>query len=76
MKTEEFRLDRDYIELCALLKLVGAVNTGGEAKAIIAGGQVKVDSVLETRKRCKIRVGQEVQYESLKILIKKAEEND
>ena len=76
MKTQEFRLDRDYIELCALLKLVGAVGTGGEAKAIITEGLVKVDSVQETRKRCKIRVGQEVQYKSFKILIKKAEAND
>ncbi len=69
MKIENFILEGDYIELCSLLKLIGAVGTGGEAKIIITQGSVKVDGKVETRKRCKIRAGQRVQFESLEIII-------
>ena len=60
----EFDLtNREYIELCNLLKTVGACETGGRAKLEISDGRVKVDGNIETRKRCKIRKGQEVEFE-------------
>ena len=58
MQTIEFELDRDYVELKQLLKLADLVTSGGEAKMIIADGQVTVDGVVELRKACKIRGGQ------------------
>ena len=68
METKNFILDTDYIELCSLLKSIGAISTGGEAKAAIAAGLVKVDDKVETRKRHKIKAGKRVQFESLEIV--------
>lgn len=60
----EFELDgHDYIELHKLLQLIGLAPSGGTAKMLIAEGLVKVDGVVELRKRCKIRSGQEVELE-------------
>ena len=61
-KTFELRR-QDYIELCNLLQLVGACQTGGQAKLEIADGQVIVDGQVETRKRCKIRKDQVIEYQ-------------
>ncbi len=67
----EFELNfREYIELCNLLKTVGACETGGHAKTVIADEQVLVDGVVETRKRCKIKKGQTVQFENYTIEVK------
>jgi len=55
-----FPLDKDFIELHALIKLLALASSGGEAKAMIAAGQVLVDGGIETRKACKIRGNQVV----------------
>jgi ribosome-associated protein len=39
------------------LKLVGAADTGGQAKLFIQGGEVKLNGVVETRRRKKLAVG-------------------
>ncbi|WP_421568967.1 RNA-binding S4 domain-containing protein [Stenotrophomonas sp. PD6] len=62
MQTLEFELDRDYVELKQLLKLADLVTSGGEAKTVIGDRQVLVDGEVETRKACKIRAGQQVQF--------------
>ncbi|WP_130834287.1 ribosome-associated protein YbcJ [[Erwinia] mediterraneensis] len=51
-----------YVELCDLLKLEGWSESGAQAKIAISEGQVKVDGVVETRKRCKIVAGQKVSF--------------
>jgi ribosome-associated protein len=58
----EFKLKTEFVELCSLLKLMDLCDSGGEAKHVIAEGQVKVDGVIELRKRAKIRSGQRVEY--------------
>jgi len=59
----EFDLEgRDFIELNNLLKITGMCNSGGQAKLLIAEGLVQVDGKTETRKRCKIRQGQQVEF--------------
>ena len=58
-----FALSDEYIELCSLLKAAQLVMSGGEGKAVVAEGLVKVDGVVETRKRCKIRAGRRVEFE-------------
>lgn len=60
MRTRHFTLDREFIELHALLKLLALAPSGGAAKALIAAGEVSVDGHTETRKACKIRAGQVV----------------
>lgn len=59
----KFELKDDYIELCKLLKAANLVMSGGEGKEVVARGLVAVDGELETRKRCKIRPGQTVEFE-------------
>jgi ribosome-associated protein len=59
----EFQLKDEYIELCKLLKAANLVMSGGEGKEVVAQGMVFVDGELETRKRCKIRSGQTVEFE-------------
>ncbi len=67
---EEFDLDgRDFVELNNLLKLTGMNPSGGVAKMVIADGNVTVDGQIETRKRCKIRSGQQVEYNGRKIIV-------
>jgi len=61
---EEFELEgRDFIELNNLLKVTGLCDSGGRAKVLIADGHVKVNGIVELRKRCKIRAGQVVELE-------------
>lgn len=66
---DEFRLEGEYIELVKLLKAAGWCHTGGMAKIAISGGEVRVDGVVENRKRCKIRRGQTVTFRQFKISI-------
>jgi ribosome-associated protein len=54
--------DHEFIELHNLLKVTGLVGSGGMAKNLIGDGQVRVDQQIELRKRCKIRVGQIVEF--------------
>lgn len=71
MRPLDFELEgRDYIELCDLLKVTGLCASGGEAKHLIAGGEVEVNGATETRKRCKIRSGEVVCFAGRKILIR------
>ena len=66
----EFDLaEHDYIELHSLLKVTGLCESGGLAKLLIADGLVKVDGELELRKRCKIRIGQFVEFDDRKIFV-------
>ncbi len=67
---QTFELDgRDYIELNNLLKVTGLCASGGLAKALIADGRVKVDNKVELRKRCKIQVGQCVQFDNIQVTV-------
>lgn len=57
-----FELSGEHIELFRLLKATHLCSTGGEAKIMIENGEVSVDGAVETRKRCKIRRGQVVEF--------------
>lgn len=62
-KIIEFELNgSEYIELKNVLKVSGLCETGGEAKAAIEQGEVLVDEKIETRKACKIKSGQIVNF--------------
>jgi ribosome-associated protein len=66
----EFEVRGEYIELNKLLKLLGYVETGGEANSVISDGEVKLNGVIETQKRKKIRKGDSIMFnnELLKII--------
>jgi ribosome-associated protein len=68
-KVIEFKLSGEFIALDALLKTTGIATSGGEAKAMVAAGQVQVDGQLELRKRCKIRLGQVVNIDATSIRV-------
>ena len=57
----EFELKGEFIALCDLLKTTGIANSGGQGKAIVADGHVRVDGEIELRKTAKIRKGQVVE---------------
>lgn len=62
----EYVLMDEYIELYKLIKLLDLVDSGGEAKQIVANGFVVRNGEIETRKRAKIvrgdilEIGEEV----------------
>lgn len=60
MQTIGFKLNTEHIALCDLLKLTGLADSGGQAKALVAAGAVRVDGQDEHRKTAKIRAGQTV----------------
>jgi ribosome-associated protein len=61
--------DKEYIELNQLLKFVGLVETGGQANYCISDGQVKVNDVVELRKRNKIRIGFQIEFDGHRIIV-------
>jgi ribosome-associated protein len=65
----QFELDRDYVELNQLLKLIGLCDSGGQGKQIVASGVVYVDGQQELRKTCKIHAGQIVRIEDVEIRV-------
>ncbi len=69
MQDIEFQLERDYVELNQLLKLCGVVDSGGAGKALVASGAVRVDGAVELRKTCKIRAGQVVELDGVRIVV-------
>ncbi|HCM24607.1 MAG TPA: RNA-binding S4 domain-containing protein [Ruminococcaceae bacterium] len=62
MNREIIKIDKDFIRLDALLKLAGAVDTGGRAKYVIQGGEVKVNGEICTMRGKKLRSGDIVDY--------------
>lgn len=61
---EKFQLKEgeEFIELKNLIKLLGWVDTGGEAQTRIDDQQVKLNGVIETQRRKKIRRGDVVMF--------------
>ncbi len=53
----KFELQDEYIELYKLLKVLDLVDSGAEAKLIVADGHVRRNNEIELRKRAKIRSG-------------------
>jgi ribosome-associated protein len=50
-------LDDRPLNLTQALKIGGCVQSGGEAKMLIADGQITVNGQPELRKRCKLKAG-------------------
>ena len=55
-------LESDFVELYKILKFEGLSESGGSAKKAIADGLVSVNGEVETRKRKKIRVGDQIDF--------------
>ena len=61
--TEPLNVGDRPINLTQVLKLAGWAMHGGEAKALIADGMVRVNGEVETRKRKQMAVGDVVQLD-------------
>lgn len=66
----EIEILKEPIELCNLLKFGNLVDSGGEAKRVISEGQVRVNGMVETRKRKKIISGDIVEFGKEKIRVR------
>ena len=73
MVTRTFKLKSEYIELVKLIKLLGIAETGGHAKNMIDDGKVKLNGMIESRKRAKLRPGDKVEMAEITILIEAGE---
>ena len=58
----EFQLQGEFIKLGQLLKAAHLVSYGSDAKAVIQGGEVKVNGEEETRRGKKLVRGDVVTY--------------
>jgi ribosome-associated protein len=63
-------ISREPVELFKILKFEGMVASGGQAKAVVAAGQVLVNGKVETRKGKKIVTGDTIEFNNEKIGIK------
>jgi len=55
-------LETEFVELYKILKFEGLSDSGGNAKQAIADGLVSVNGEVETRKRKKIRAGDQINF--------------
>lgn len=66
-----FGITTDYIKLDSFLKGVNVVGSGGEAKIIIADGQVRVNGETETRRGRKLYPGDRVALDGHEFVVKR-----
>lgn len=66
----EIAITTDTIRLGQLLKLAGLVDQGSDAKFLLAGGEVRVNGEVDTRRGRRLRAGDvvEVDDESVRIV--------
>ena len=67
---EQFALNASpHIELYKLLKILGWVGSGSDAKFVIESGLVHVNGHQELRKRCKLIQGDRITFEQQEVEI-------
>lgn len=69
MEEKSFTLKTDHIELIKLLKLLHIAQSGAHAKIMVEEGDVHLNGTTEYRKRAKIRVGDIVECNNIRIVI-------
>ena len=60
--SREVLLSHEPVELYKVLKFEGLAASGGEAKAAVAAGQVRVNGEVDRRKRRKIVAGDRIEF--------------
>lgn len=66
---DKILIHTEFIKLDSLLKLAGLVETGGEAKLLIQGGQVLVNGEVCAMRGKKLRAGDTVTLEGRTVAI-------
>lgn len=65
----EFKLTDDYIELHKLIKVLDLVDSGADAKILVASGHVRRNGEVELRKRAKIISGDIIEIAEVTIKV-------
>lgn len=60
MKKIKLHSQSDYITLGQLLKVAGAIQSGGEAKYYLENSEITVNNLPESRRGKKLRVGDQI----------------
>lgn len=63
------RINTEYIKLDDLLKFAGILGSGGQAKAVIQDGLVKVDGEVCLMRGKKLRGGEIVEFDDIQIKV-------
>ncbi len=63
------KIKTEYIRLDDLLKVAGLVVTGGHAKIVIQGAEVKVNGEVCTMRGKKMRPGDKAEFEGTEITV-------
>jgi ribosome-associated protein len=66
---QDVEIDTDTIRLGQLLKLAGLVDSGSDAKVLLAGGEVSVNGEPETRRGRTLRVGDVVRLDDIAVRV-------
>ena len=70
--TKTVKIHTEYIKLDDLLKFAGVLGSGGQAKAVIADGLVKVDGEVCTMRGKKLRPGDVVAFAGRELTVEYA----
>jgi len=66
---QTFTLDKDFIPLIQLLKALNWVEHGGMAQRVVEEGFVKYNGEVDYRKRLKVRKGDIVEFDGMKVQV-------
>jgi ribosome-associated protein len=66
------KMSDKYIELNAFVKLKGFAQTGGQAKLVIRGSNVKVNGAIETQNRKKLHAGDKVDIKGKEFIVEES----
>lgn len=66
---ETFKIKGEYIQLNQLIKAMGWCENGAQANSLIDDGLVKVNDVVEYRKRNKLVIGSKIEFNNQSVLI-------
>ncbi|WP_312191223.1 RNA-binding S4 domain-containing protein [Sphingobacterium sp.] len=64
---QEFKIEGEYIQLIQLLKALNWVEHGAMAQWVVSEGYVKYNGQVDYRKRLKLRPGDVVEFDGMKI---------
>lgn len=73
IQVNEIFIETEYIKLDSFLKLAAIVQTGGQAKMLIADGMVKVNGEVCTMRGKKLRNNDIIEFQDEKFKIKQGE---
>lgn len=66
---QTFTLEKEFIPLIQLLKALNWVEHGGMAQRVVEDGLVKYNGAVDYRKRLKVRKGDIIEFEAMKVQV-------